>query len=273
MEVKELHEKVLYPVVRVRSTKAGGSGTIIYSKPSKKKESEYQTFVLTNHHVIEDSISVKEEWDSLVKKDIKKEVTDNVVVEVFDYINLSEINSTNSYRASIVAYDKAHDMAILKLESPKQQPYVANLVRQGQIKNIKLFSPILGCGCSLLHDPFATDGRVTSLNEVIENKKFFMTSQNSIFGNSGGAVFLAETGEQIGVTARVTTIQLGFGVDVLTWMGFSIAPDRIYEFIDQQELKFLYDPKDTYEAALERRSKKEHKAKLEMAKETNVELE
>ena len=84
-----------------------------------------------------------------------------------------------------------------------------------------------------------------------------MCNGNSIFGNSGGALFIAMTGEQIGITARISSIQLGFGVDIITWMGFSIAPREIYKFIDEQELKFLYDSSDTFGAAMKRREKKQ----------------
>jgi hypothetical protein len=45
-------------------------------------------------------------------------------------------------------------------------------------------------------------------------------------------------------------------------MGFSVAPQRIYEFFDEQELRFLYDPSDTYKAAMERRKKKQELALL-----------
>jgi len=264
MELKELHEKVLYPVVRVRTRKAGGSGTVIYSKPNPKKPKEYQSFVLTCAHVIEDAITTKKDWDGLLKRKVEREFLEQVTVEIFDYVYLSHVNSSNSHRANIVAYDKYHDIAILKLDSPKQIQYVAKLIPRDKIGDVKVFSKVYASGCSLLHDPFPNLGRITYLNEEIENRLYWMNSADSIFGNSGGAVFLAETGEQLGITARVTTLQLGFGVDVLTWMNFCVAPQRIYEFIDEQELKFLYDPNDTFEKALERRKKKEEQAKRMM---------
>ena len=98
-----------------------------------------------------------------------------------------------------------------------------------------------------------------------------MSNCSSIFGNSGGALFLADTGEQIGITARISSIQLGFGVDIITWMGFSIAPSEIYKFIDEQELKFLYDPSDTFEAAIKRREKKQREALLALKSEDEPE--
>jgi len=262
MNTKELHEGILYPVVRVQTAKAGGSGTIIYSKQDPSNPDEYQSFIMTCAHVVDDAISYKKDFHPVLKKDIKREITEQVSVEIFDYVYLSKINSSNKYQADIVAYDKAHDIAILKLDSPKQCPYVAKLIPEDKIKDVKLFAPAFSSGCSLGHDPIFNDGRITYLAEMIENKLYWMTNCSSIFGNSGGAVFLAETGEQVGITARITTMQLGFGVDVITWMGFITAPQRFYEFFDEQELKFLYDPKDTYEKALARRKKKAERALL-----------
>ena len=34
----QLHEKILYPVTRVRAEKAGGSGVLVYSQPDPKNE-------------------------------------------------------------------------------------------------------------------------------------------------------------------------------------------------------------------------------------------
>ena len=256
MNIKELHERILYPVVRVRTGKAGGSGTVIYSKD--KGNGEHQTFVMTNWHVIADAITIKDEWDSLLKKERKQDFMEQVGVEIFDYINLSTISSSNSYRADIIAYDQQHDLAVLKLTSPKPIEHVVTLIPRDQIAyTVKLFLPTRSCGCSLGHEPFSTTGEITGLTEIIEQREYYMVSHSSIFGNSGGGVFNGETGDQIGVTARITTIQLGFGVDVVTWMGFCVSAPRIYQYLDEQELRFLYDPNDNFEDAMARREKKQ----------------
>lgn len=268
MDLKEMHERVLYPIVRVRTEKVGGSGSVIYSAPSADDPEEYQTFVMTCEHVIDDAITQSKEWDGLLKRKIEKEFKQQVSVEIFDYVRMSDVNSSNSYRANIVAYDKRHDVAILKLDSPKKVDYVAQIIPKGDIKKIKVFHPTWTCGCSLLHDPFPNPGNVTYLHEMIENKLYWMGNGHSIFGNSGGAVFTADSGQQIGITARITGIQLGFGADIMTWMGFFVAPQRLYEFFDEQELKFLYDPTDTYEKAMKRRKDKEEAMKMMMLQQT-----
>ena len=260
MNLQQLHERILYPVVRVRTGSAGGSGTVILSQPDPESKGEYQTFVLTNHHVVEAAITIKDEWDAVLKKKIKRDVCDRVEVELFDYVRMSHRNSSNTFEATIVAYDQNEDLAVLKLDSPKPVDHVVTFIARDKIDDVKLFTPIYGCGCSLGHDPFATTGQLTFLKEQIENRLFWMNSADAMFGNSGGAVFHAETAEQLGVTARVTVAQFGFSQSITTWMNFCIPASRIYDFFDEQELKFLYDDSDTYGEAMERRKKRMEKA-------------
>jgi hypothetical protein len=89
---------------------------------------------------------------------------------------------------------------------------------------------------------------------MIEQKAYLMQNAPSIFGNSGGGLFHGVTGHLLGLTSRITVTQLGFGLDVQTWMGFSTHPDRLYEFFEHQELQFLYDDNDDYHSAMKRRA-------------------
>jgi S1-C subfamily serine protease len=276
MDLKEKHEKFLYPAVRVFSISkeggsAAGSGTIIYSKPDPDNKEEFITLVLTNHHVVENLISYKKDWDSLLKRERQVEFKEHPKVETFSYVNTSKMDSSNRFNGEIIAYDKNEDLAILRLETPRKFKYVAQMIPKEEIKEIKLFTDVVVVGCSLAHEPFANFGQITYLSEIIDQKKYLMTNANSIFGNSGGALYIADSGYLIGVPSRITGIQLGFGTDIMTWMGFSAHPDRIYDFIDNQELKFVYDDSDTYQKAMERRDKKEREAitalKAELLKE------
>ena len=276
MDTKQLHERILYPVARVRALKAGGSGTIIYSKPNPAQPNEYLNFVLTCAHVVDSAIALKKDWDSVLKKKVEKEFLTQVEVETFDYVEISRVDTSKVGKADIFAYDKSEDLAILKLSSPKPLPYVAKLIPREEILSVKVFAPTWTCGCSLLHDPFANPGNITYLTENIDNKNYWMCNGAAIFGNSGGAVFLAENGYQIGVTARVTGIPsdffgLGVSMDWMTWMNYMVDPNRIYKFFDDQEIKFLYDSTDTYAKAVERREKKRKEALLALARQKETE--
>lgn len=273
MNTLKKHEKFLYPVVRVYGTRGTGSGTVLYSKKDPENDGEFQTFVLTNYHVIESNISIKDAWDSIMQKEIKKEFIEPCHVEIFDYVRVSIVDSSNRYRSEIVAYSKEEDLAIIRMETPRQYKCPATLIPRDDIKKLTLFQDVVVSGCSLAHEPFCNFGQLTFFNEIIERKKYMMTNAVSIFGNSGGALFLADSGYMIGVPSRISGIQLGFGVDIITWMGFSCHPERLYEFFDDQEFQLLYDEKETYKGALERREKRKKDAllqlKAELAKEGN----
>jgi len=249
----QLHERILYPVTRVRAEKAGGSGVLVYSQPDPKNDGEYINIALTCEHVISDCVKIKEEWDAVIKKDVKKDFMEECSIEVFDY-NGSKISSANSTQATVIAYDKNHDLSAVKLHNTKSMPYVAKIIPKDTIEELRLFDPVWVSGCSLLHDPFASNGSLTYLREIIEQKEYMMYNAPSIFGNSGGGVFNGNTGDLLGLASRISTIQLGFGIDVMTWMGFCTHPERIHQFIEHQELQFLIDPEDDYYSAMKRRN-------------------
>jgi len=89
----------------------------------------------------------------------------------------------------------------------------------------------------------------------VENHHNFLAN-GLVVHNSGGPIFLADTYEYIGNTARVSGIQLGFGFDIITWMGFFIPMEGIYKFFDENFLQFIYDSRFTSKQCEEMRRKK-----------------
>ena len=257
MNQKDLHDKVLYPVTRVKTGKAGGSGVLVYSAPDPSDETKYVNIVLTCQHVIDSAISVKDEWDSLLKREIKKDIMEEISVEIFDYDG-SKISSANRSQAEIIAYDKGHDLAAVKLHNSRPMDYVATIYPKDELDQLQLFDEVWTSGCSLLHDPFSNKGELTYLREMIDQKSYIMYNAPSIFGNSGGGVFHGN-GTLLGLCSRITNIQLGFGIDVMTWMGFGTHPSRLYEFFEHHELQFIYDGTD-YHDAQERRKERQRKS-------------
>ena len=146
MEVKDVHEKILYPVSRVRAADSGGSGVLVYSKEDSQRPGEYINIALTCEHVIAKNVTVKDEWDTVLKREVKRDVTTEVTIEMFDYDN-SEVVSANSIKADIIAYDKNHDLAAVRLHSKKQMPYVASIVAKDAIKCLQIDDPVWLSGC------------------------------------------------------------------------------------------------------------------------------
>lgn len=263
MDNKELHEKILYPVVRVRGERGGGSGVLIYSQPDSHHNGQYINLVFTCEHVVDGSIRINEEWDPVLKRDRKQDIFESVMVDVFDYDD-SKVVSANTTKADIIAYDRRQDLAVLQLANVRKMPYIAEIYPKDKIEALHLFDEIWISGCSLLHDPFASAGTLTYLKEIIDQKSYLMANAPSVFGNSGGGLFYGQTGALLGLTSRVTALQLGFGVDVMTWMEFSTHPERIYEFLEHQELQFVYDQKDDYYKAKARREQRQKEAMREL---------
>jgi len=116
MDSVKLHEKILYPVVRVRAGNAGGSGVLVYSEPDPKDDGKFINILLTCQHVIDGAIKIRDEWDAILKREVKRDVLDEVTIEVFDYDG-SKVVSANSTTGQIIAYDKHHDLAAVKLNS------------------------------------------------------------------------------------------------------------------------------------------------------------
>jgi len=246
----EAHEKYIYPIVRVTQRFTGGSGTLVYSLASLDTPDIYSTYVLTNYHVIANAITIKEEWDSNLQREVKKEKRGIVYVEIFKYRELSTPIGTLKVEAEIVLYNKDEDMALIKLKTEEKADYISILPKSGI--QYKVMDETIACGCSLGFPPLPTTGVITRLNFQINSLPYHMSSSQIIYGNSGGAMFLAETGELIGIPSLVPVV--GWGT-VVTHMGLFIGIQRIYEWLERENYDFVYDDTRTEKECLEDREK------------------
>lgn len=251
LTIEKLHHHMLYPVVRVNES---GSGTIIYSKPND--EGTYSTYVLTNHHVVGNKINITEEWSSKAKKEVKMEKRSKVPVEIFQYKQLSTPIGTLKIDSRIIAYSSSSfgmDLALLKLELETEVPYVAIILPRGE--DIKVFSKLVAVGCSLKWPPVPSTGILTRKNQDIGAYPYHMSEAQIIYGNSGGAMFLAETGEMIGVPAKIPALD-PWGTEPVTHMGCFIPIDTVYDWLEELEFQFLYDPAYPEKEALDNHEKR-----------------
>lgn len=228
----DLRKEVLYSQVRVRTHQAGGSGTIIYSKDDS-------TYILTCHHVVDTVISVKKEWDSKLGRDRKREFRQIVNCEFFDYENMPHGHRPINYSldADLIAWDRDHDMALLKLRTLKPSKYTAQLPKLEDIVNFDVGSKLVAVGCALGHDPILTEGIITHQGDEIDFKDYWMGNAQIIFGNSGGAVFSPLDGSYqfVGVPSRVAIS----GWSAVTHIGYFSPISRVYKFFDEQLYHFL----------------------------------
>jgi len=261
-EIIQKHEQMFYPTVRVRTKKAGGSGTVVYSE---KYKDEVYTYVITNHHVVADSVKVEKKWDSVLKRKVDKEILDTVFVEFFRYNNYSHTVGSFAVEADIVAYsevDGGQDWALLRVRDKENKAdWVANMFQLKELENIHIFDEVYAVGASLGHPPVASDGHISYMDDEIDHYKYWMSSAPTIFGNSGGAVYRWNDDnkqyEYIGIPSRISIQPMGFSADAITHMGYFIPIDRIYNLLEENDYQFIYDDKVSIEDCEKARKEKQ----------------
>jgi len=250
---RKVLDEVLKPSVRILAKDAIGSGTIIYSKDG-------QTYVLTNHHVIEKNIEYKQVWDNIIKKDVKRDFTSPVELNVGRYDDTGRYIASTSVLADIIAYSKEQDIALLKVRDNIQYN-TAKLYPHEEAKNVPLLVPLCCCGAALGEKPVVTFGNLNGIQIEIDNYEFWLSSAPSVFGNSGGGVYVNENGtwKFLGIPSRISVVFIGFGGSAVTHMGYFIPAFRIYDWLDSVCYQFLYNPDYTPEQCDKLREEKKAK--------------
>jgi len=241
---EQKHHEMLYTSLRIRAGDSSGSGTVLYSKIVNNREAE--TYILTNHHVIDDLIVIADSWDSLLGRNVKKEKRSVARAEIFQYNHLSRNIGRTGLDADIVAYDEKLDLALLKLRDVNPVKYVAYFIPQDKIREIHIFDEICAVGAQLGVPPIPTYGQVVHMDSEIENERFNMGTYNSIYGSSGGAVFryAPDRGhyEFVGVPARVQVLPQIFSVDTITHLSYFIPIESVLLFLKEWCYEFISDP-------------------------------
>jgi len=265
-QIRAKHEKFLYPIVRVVAPSSsgggnGGSGIVVYSAPVTPKAKEFETYILTNHHVISPLIDVQEKWHPTVGRDIKVEKRSEGMVEFFGYENLSRITDAMTKRADLMAWDDQKDLALLRLRATQKVEFVAPIIKPSDVeKKLFIFTPVYTVGCGLGVPPLVTEGHIGGFDFTIDNYPYTLTTAPGIYGNSGGALLSQETGEVIGVTARIAVAFAGFSADAITHMMWSVSPKTIYQFLEEQVFDFIVDPSVTSKQCEKKRDDMKKKA-------------
>ena len=158
-EIIQKHEQMFYPTVRVRTKKAGGSGTVVYSK---KYKDEVYTYVITNHHVIADSVKIEKKWEELIKirdiciisieeKRASKEIGSSLEADVQIYLGeeyLKLVKDVNLSEYFITS--KANGRAIINDDKLFKLEHIANvsvLVKKAKGKKCSRCWKILESPC------------------------------------------------------------------------------------------------------------------------------
>jgi len=259
----KLVEEVLKPVVRIRSKKGTGSGTVLASD-------ENGTHIVTNHHVIESNIEYKDTWDELLKREMKKEFTATVEVDFSRIDAFGRVSSIITSQADIIITNRQQDIALLKVRD--SEPHIiVNMYPEDLADTVPILSPIACCGAAKGEKPIVTFGHLNGVQIEIDNYDYCLSSAASIFGNSGGAVFTPygpeDTWCYVGIPSRIAVTIIGWSVDAVTHLAYYAPVSRVYEWLRNHCYEYLWDLEVTKKDCDTRREeKREHELAIAMTK-------
>lgn len=253
-------EEILFPVVRVRTQTVGGSGTVLYSDGE-------DTYALTNNHVVESAIERDTYWDSYRERERIKESTVGLTCEFFDWRGLREQFASTKFDADVIMRDESRDIALLSLDLPREYPFVARALQKDEIESIEVYDTIWHTGAQVGHEPISTRGHIMYLPEIIDRHKYVMSSAHSIYGSSGGAMYLQREGrfKYCGISSRIAVVPAGFSFDPQSHLSYWIHPEEIYKFLVEWFFDFILDEEKEKEKSTELREKKKEQLKDEWA--------
>ena len=218
------HEEMLDTAIRVNTS---GSGTVLYSK---QHDGKWESYILTNYHVIGEQITIREIWDGMKGKKIKRETREPVTAFWFDYVRCSRSVGTRGRIADIVAQDEQRDFALLRLrDTERGVDRIAHILPEEEYP--KLGQTVWAIGAGLGYPPSMTSGEMAFAEQVINGYRYQLATAPIIFGNSGGSRFsysdVRKRHEMIGVPSRVSAT----GFQAVTHMGWSIPTETVYTFL------------------------------------------
>mmetsp|Transcript_52160 Transcript_52160/g.121734 ORF Transcript_52160/g.121734 Transcript_52160/m.121734 type:complete len:314 (-) Transcript_52160:65-1006(-) len=184
-------DQMMMPAVRIVSY-AGtqGSGFVLATN-------ENGTFVLTNHHVIRDSIHQHDRWDPISQSSKKVDRFMPVKVESFEYDERGKHLRTVRTAADIVAYsmygDKwsfEGDLALVKLKAPLSSTPFVSVIEEEDFHEVRALDEVIMWGCPDASElPLPSTGHVASISEERAGIGLMLSQVFGNPGSSGSAVF------------------------------------------------------------------------------------
>jgi len=254
--------EMLYPTVMIDLTQGAGSGTVIFSNTRSDKSWEEEgvwTLVLTNHHVINNAITISEDFDPKVGKSIKMETRRPVHVRLWDYNDYSTAVGTTGRVARILAWDKQRDLALLRLDDKERIiKHVAHLWPE-KVGGPYLFQTVWAIGSGMSNPPYPTQGLLSGISgKDNAGRSLYLSSSPIIFGNSGGSLWAyskkRDKYELIGVPSMAGAYGWGSIVPHIAW---SRPISEIRAFLRGNDFGFVIGDKDTPKP--EKKEEKEEK--------------
>lgn len=217
----ELTRRMLLPTVQLNGEDTVGSGTIVFSGPNHKNGGKVETYVLTSYHVVRNILA-----DTPRARRTGFDVTvylpdENLVV-----------------KGNMIVNDPKIDAALVKLETDRVLPNVANVLPREETDQVHVWDPVCAVGCPLGNDPVPSKGEVSSLSNNLNGANYWMVNAPTYFGNSGGGIYRSDTRQLIGVFSKIYTHGKGRPV-VVPHMGLCTPMDLVYSWLEDHDLDHL----------------------------------
>ncbi|MEC9048064.1 MAG: trypsin-like peptidase domain-containing protein [Planctomycetota bacterium] len=218
---EELTRRMLHPTVQLNGDDTVGSGTIVFSGKNPQREDAVETYVLTSFHVVRNILS-----------DTPTAHRDGFDVTV--YLPSGKL----LVRGDMIAHDADIDAALVKLDTSRKLPFVANVLPLAESHQVQVWDPVCAVGCPLGNDPVPSKGEVSSLQNELNGANYWMVNAPTYFGNSGGGIYHADTHQLIGVFSKIYTHGQSRPV-VVPHLGLCTPVDLIYKWLAEHDLDHL----------------------------------
>lgn len=237
--VRELQEKVLYPIVMVKTYGSSGSGVVIWSGETPTPSKRHDTLIITNWHVVKNELG---EVDGVKKPG-------RVVVNIPEYINGSEFIGTKERPGTVIGSSQEADLALILLDDHSTQFKTVDIAPLH--KRLDIGEEVLSVGAGLGNVPFITTGILNVQFRQFGPFKALMSTAPIINGNSGGGLFLKSTNQLIGINTFIgSKVEPVNGGDTyqtveipMPHMAWAVPLEVLYAFLEP--VKFVLTPKPT----------------------------
>ena len=98
-----------------------------------------------------------------------------------------------------MAYDNEEDLALLKLRSDNTVEHIAELYPRNRESELRVGMKVIAVGAGMGEPPVQTEGLLSQFGMEIDRREYWLNSAPTIYGNSGGALFLFISWDQNGM--------------------------------------------------------------------------
>ena len=219
-DLKDMWHDLVGPVVQIAGEATVGSGVLLESQRIDGTD-EYLTYLMTSWHVVRDIYGSVDRVD------------EPVGVKVY-----LEDGSTAMQTATMLCYDVALDVALLRLETTSPVKYGARLPSRKRLQSVRVFDPVYAVGCPLGNDPIPTAGEVAATSHLVDGDRYWMISAPTYIGNSGGGIFDAESHELLGIFSKIYT-HGAMRATIVPHMGLVTPLEKIYDWFETTAYGYL----------------------------------